>query len=111
MACGEIVRSTFMWLASRSILGGFATSAGLGLTAMAMPPGTVHDTLASVAQGPATLISGALSSVAGDTTTPAVSAGIFNGFTVLFYSLLWYVLLSVIVQIRGEDDPPPSDRL
>lgn len=94
--------NTFKWLASRSIVGGFATSAGLGLTAWAIPPGSVHDALANVAHGPAILITGALNSVSGGSTSSASTMGVFNGFTVLFYSLLWYVLLSLVVQIRGD---------
>jgi hypothetical protein len=99
------VRNTFKWLASRSVVGGFATAAAVGLMAMAIPPGEVHDTLASVIHAPAFLLSRAFGS-----TPPVLPgnpslvswSGIFNGFTVLFYSVLWYVLLSVIVQIRGE---------
>lgn len=102
--------NTFKWLASRSVLGGFATAVGLGLMTMAIPPGSIHDTLADVAHGPAVLLSGAVNSVEGGGPPPPVSTiGIFNAFSVIFYSALWYVLLSVIVQIKG-DTPPRRAR-
>jgi hypothetical protein len=93
--------NTFRWLASRSIAGGFATAGALGLMAMNIPPGSVHNAIDQVARSPSTLLTRACESLAG-VTTPASTAGIFNGFGVLFYSMLWYVLLSVIVQIKGE---------
>ncbi|HTV14073.1 MAG TPA: hypothetical protein VME68_05115 [Acidobacteriaceae bacterium] len=103
--------NSFKWLASRSVLGGFATAVGLGLVAMAFPPGSMHDTLADVAHGPAVLLAGAMNSVEGGGPPPPVSTiGLFNALSVLFYTVLWYVLLSVIVQIKGDTPPPRRAR-
>ncbi|HTW46619.1 MAG TPA: hypothetical protein VMD92_01655 [Acidobacteriaceae bacterium] len=97
---GDFVSNTFKWLASRSILGGFATAAGLGAMYTALPPGSAHDALAGVARGPAVLLAQGFCAATGDPPAAARWGGIFDGFGILFYSLLWYVALSLIVQIK-----------
>jgi hypothetical protein len=95
------LRNTYKWLASRSILGGFATAGSLSLMMTYFPPGSMRDSIAHAALLPATALTRAYYSFVGEMAPPS-PGGIFNGFGVLFYCTLWYVLLSVIVQIKGE---------
>jgi hypothetical protein len=96
------VSNTFKWLASRSILGGFATAAGLGWAVTRIPPSPARDAVANVTVAPALQLARAFNSLAGDPKTIVVWGGIFDAFGILFYTLIWYVLLSLIAQIRGE---------
>jgi hypothetical protein len=101
------VSNTFKWLASRSILGGFATASSLGLAATKIPPSPARDAIAHVTFVPAVLLARCFNCVAGDPRSTVTWGGVFDGFGILFYSLLWYVLLSLIVQIRGEKPSAP----
>jgi hypothetical protein len=96
------VSNTFKWLASRSILGGFATASGLGFAVTKIPPSPARDAVANAVLVPAVLLARFFNSVAGDSRTIVVWGGAFDAFGILFYTLLWYVLLSLIAQIKGE---------
>lgn len=67
-----------------------------------IPPSPAHDAVADVTQVPAVQLAHAFNTVAGDPRTAVAWGGIFDIFGILFYTLLWYVLLSVIAQIKGE---------
>jgi hypothetical protein len=96
------VSNSFKWLASRSFLGGVATASGLGFAVTRIPPSPARDAVASVVFVPAVLLARFFNALSGNPRTPAIWGGVFDGFGILFYTLLWYVLLSLIVQIRGE---------
>jgi hypothetical protein len=96
------VSNTFKWLASRSIVGGFATASGLGFAVTRIPPSPARDAIANAVLVPAVLLARLFNNVAGDPRTIVVWGGIFDGFGILFYTVIWYVLLSLIARIKGE---------
>jgi hypothetical protein len=98
----NLVSNDFKWLASRSVLGGFATAASLGWAVTRIPPCVARDAITNVTLVPAVLLARFFNSVAGDPRNVVVWGGIFDGFGILFYTLLWYVVLSLIAQIKGE---------
>lgn len=102
------MRNTFMSLAPRSILGGIATASSLGFAATKIPWGPARDALANVSLVPAVLLARFFNTVAGDPRSPVTWGGAFDGFGIFFYSMLWYVLLSLIVQIREEKPSDPN---
>jgi hypothetical protein len=96
------VSNTFKWLASRSFLGGFATASGLGFAVTKIPASPARDVIANVVLVPAVLLARFFNTIGGDPRSPAIWGGVFDAFGILFYTLLWYVLLSLIVQIKGK---------
>jgi hypothetical protein len=96
------VSHSFRWLASRSFLGGFVTASGLGYAVTKIPPCPARDAFAGIVLVPAILLARAFNTVAGDPRNVITWGGMFDSFGILFYTLLWYVLLSVIVQIKAK---------
>ncbi len=100
-------RWTMAGMAWRSLLLGAATVSGLGVCAARLPGGPLRDAVVEAGSVPAALLAQVFYGTGMHWSLGAPSWGLLvQVSSILFYSMLWWVVLSLVGQAR----PRPASR-
>jgi hypothetical protein len=90
------------WRILGSLTMGLFTVSLFGLVVIRLHPGPIRDTIGQIAFMPSMLLSHLFYSNSSPTSTPTSWAYVFDISGILFYSVIWYVLLSLTAVLKGK---------